>query len=123
MTNDEELVTRNGFDYAYSQDFDFDVICDSCDAKGHARSCITAIVADMQKFRNIAKKDTIFQPVIFLEKKLEGIREHWIKHFTELVNLADGEYWKRTFDNYVKDKTDHLVNIKEEDNKEKKVNY
>lgn len=124
MTNDEEQTTIHSFHYTYAAEVDFDKVCDSCDAKGHAQGCIRAISADMQKFREISKKDKIVQPGAFLTDKLEKIRAYWIKHFTELVDDKQDGYWRTVFDGYVVIKTDYLADVvKKDQGKQDRINY
>jgi len=121
MTDEEEKAVLHRYDYTYAVDLDFDKICDTCDAHKHAQGCIWAISADMQKFKYIAQRDNILRPVDFLQAKLEGIREYWKKHFTELVDTEHSAYWKGQFDKYTDEQTEYLSEPKVE--KKRSVNY
>ena len=109
MTDNEEQATMHNFDYTYAIDADYDKKCDSCDARCHAQACIRAISVDMQTIRDIAKKEKIVQPEVFLGKKLTSIQDYWIKHFTEQVDEKPGGYWRIVFDGHVRDKTEYLA--------------
>lgn len=124
MTDDDEKAVMNDFHYTFAKDWDFDRVCDSCDAKHHAQGCVRVIAADMQKYRGIASKDKITRPGAFLENKLKTIRDIWIKYFTEKIDVKGNENWKNEFIRYVENKTEYLKEVRLKDmEKKEKVNY
>ncbi len=123
MTDDPDMIAIAPKDHTFAESEDFDRICDSCDAKGHAVGCIRCISVDMQKHRETVRKNKVEYPIVFLEAKLKEIRIYWIKYFTKLVESASDSYWRKIFNQYVNDETKDLVELKKEDTKKEKLSY